>query len=166
MLDDNIYLQLALDGARKSLADGNFPVGAVLVIDGKLVGTARNLIRTNTDWVSHAEAELMREHARLIKESRKAGCDAILYTSFEPCLMCLGMATLSRISRIVYSCPDPYTGATSLTIDSLPEIYATLWPKIERGPLKDESKSFILEALTTPTQDPKWSTMIELLKGV
>ena len=164
--EDKIYLQMALGEAQKSFDDGNFPVGAALVIGGHLVGTARNLIKTNANWVAHAEAELIREHASLIKQSRKQGVDVTLYTSLESCLMCLGTAALNRISRLVYSCPDPYTGATGIDPNSLNPGYAKMWPSIEQGPLKDESKALVLASIASTKQESRWAEMVALLKNV
>ena len=163
--NDATYLQMALDEARKSLDDGNFPVGAVLVIDGKLVGTARNLIKTNSDWVSHAENLLIIKYSSLIKQTRKGNGDVVLYTSFEPCLMCFGAVVGHRLSRVVYSCPDPYTGATQIDSKIMPVGYARLWSKVEQGPLKEESKTILLEFLNKST-DPKWILARDLLKSV
>lgn len=162
---DTKYLQLALEEARKALEAGDLPVGAALVIDGKLVGTARNLIRTNSNWVSHAENELMWKFGKEIKQSRKLGLDVTIYTTFEPCLMCFGAAALNRISRIVYSCPDPYTGATNVRAQALNPGYAQMWPIVEQGSLKEESKALIIQALTS-SSDPKWTQMLELLNKV
>lgn len=165
--DDKKYLEMALGEARKALGEGNFPVGAVLVIGGKLVDMARNLIKTSANWVSHAENELLWKCASLIKQSRKEGVEVTIYTSLEPCLMCLGTAALCRVSRIVYSCPDPYTGATSINPKSLPPGYAQMWPVIEQGPLKEESKAIVLESINnSANRKSRWAQMIELLKGV
>jgi tRNA(adenine34) deaminase len=165
-LDDKAYLQLALDEARKAFEQGDFPVGATLVIDGKLVGTARNLIKTNANWVSHAESELMWKYAGLIKQSRKQGSEVTIFTSLEPCLMCFGTMLLNRITRVVYSCPDPYTGGTNIDPKSLNPGYAEMWTKVEQGALKDESKDLVLASITSAGQESRWAQMVELLKDV
>jgi len=164
-VDDEKYLQLALDEAHEALEAGDFPVGAVLVVDGEVIGTARNMIRTNSNWSSHAETELVRNHASLIKERNKQGAHLTVYTSLEPCLMCMGTLVLCRLSRIVYACPDPYTGSTHLNRDELAVWYKKVWPEIQQGPMKDESKALLLEFVKR-SGDPKWATYESLIKSV
>lgn len=159
-LKDTEYMELALNQARSALAAGDFPVGAVLVIDGKVIDTARNLIRTRSDSVSHAEAILLSKYSALIKSVRTHS-ETILYTSLEPCIMCLGMAVLHRIPRIVYGCPDPFTGAGHLAQDSLPPGYRTIWPALQGGLLQEQSYELVMKFMAEQGT-AKWEEAIQL----
>lgn len=113
MENDNriTFMKEAIDQALQSSMDDNFPVGAVLVIDGKIIDRARNLLNTNSDWISHAEMNLLIKNSSLIKKNRQNNIPVEIYTTFEPCLMCLGACALHRISRIVFTLPDNFTGS-------------------------------------------------------
>lgn len=64
---NKVFMKIAIEEARKSLSEGDFPVGAVLVIDDELVGKDRNSIHSNKDWTSHAEIKLLLKYSSLIK---------------------------------------------------------------------------------------------------
>ncbi|MFA6602073.1 MAG: nucleoside deaminase [Candidatus Paceibacterota bacterium] len=163
--DGFTHLSAALEQAKLSSADGNFPVGAVLVIDGKEIDRARNLLSTKSDWISHAEMNLLIKYSSLIKERRKAGATCTIYTTFEPCLMCLGACSLNRVSRIVYSCRDDFTGATKIDFNSLPYGYREMTPIIEESVhFKDESKQLILQYFNSH-KSPKWDKAKEVLQN-
>ena len=143
---DYKYLSDALEQAKLSANDGNFPVGAVLVIDGKKIDSARNLLSTNSDWISHAEMNLIIKYSSLIKQSYNNGSSCTIYTTLEPCLMCLGACSLNRISRIAYACKDNFTGAGGVNFELLPHGYKEMTPKLEESVhFKDESKQLILK---------------------
>ncbi len=160
------FMELALKQAEISLKEGNFPVGAVLVINGKFVDQARNLLSTNSDWISHAEMNLIIKHSSLIRESRMENIPVEIYTTLEPCLMCLGSSVLHRISKIIYACPDKFTGAFGLRIQQLPERYAEIYPTIEEaGVFKKESQKLVLEYMGR-RQTPKWKTASQLMEDI
>ena len=77
------FMAQALEQAKLSSLDGNFPVGAVLVIDGEVIDKSRNLISTKADWISHAEMNLINKHSALIKQARNAGGECIIYTTSD-----------------------------------------------------------------------------------
>jgi tRNA(adenine34) deaminase len=162
--DDSRFMGLALEQARLSFSEGNFPVGAVLVINGKLIEGDRNLLQTNSDWISHAEIRLLIKHSSLIKKSKKENAVITLYTTLEPCLMCLGTSVLHRISRIIYACPDLYSGATCIKHESLPIGYQIIYPKIEAGALKKESQDLLIKYMDAHISE-KWQKASELMKS-
>jgi tRNA(adenine34) deaminase len=162
--EDIEFMRLALAEAQAGLDEGNFPVGAVLVIGNKLIDKGRNSIKTNSDWISHAEMLLLHKNSVLIKKSRKEKLLVTLYTTLEPCLMCFGAAVLHRISRIVYACSDPYTGATCVKLESLPVGYKEMWPaSMEEGPFGNESQGLILQ-FTEKQGSAKWDKMSSLIE--
>lgn len=160
-------MELAINEAKISLEEGNFPVGAVLVIDGKLVGKERNSLHSNRDYISHAEMKLLSKYSSLIKESIKGKNSVVtLYTSLEPCLMCLGAATLNRISRIVYGCDDPFTGAANVQLDTLLPIgYKAILPKISGGLMKVESYDLVV-ACMQKEETGKWNEALNLYEKI
>jgi tRNA(Arg) A34 adenosine deaminase TadA len=161
---DYKYLSEALEQAKLSANDGNFPVGAVLVIDGKKIDSARNLLSTNSDWVSHAEMNLIIKYSSMIKESHNNGSSCTIYTTLEPCLMCLGACSLNRISRIVYACKDNFTGASGVNFEQLPHGYKEMTPKMEESAhFKDESKQLILKYFEDH-KSPKWDKANDLMQ--
>jgi len=103
----------ALDEARRGLAAGEVPVGAVVVIEDEIVGRAHNAPIALADPTAHAEVLALRAAARQLGNYRLTG--ATLYTTVEPCPMCCGAALHARVGRLVYGARDPKAGA----VDSL-----------------------------------------------
>lgn len=101
-MDDKQYLQLAVKQAKKSIEQGGFPAGAVVVKDGKVVSEGISLGFILHDPTSHAETSSIREACRRLKTTDLGS--ATLYASLQPCLMCFSVANWSGISRIVYGC--------------------------------------------------------------
>ena len=102
-------LLLAAEAARL----GEVPVGAIVVLDGKIIGRGTNLRETTGDPTAHAEVVAMRQAAEHVGNWRLN--DADLYVTLEPCPMCAGTLVNARVRRIVYGCRDPKAGA----VDSL-----------------------------------------------
>ena len=102
--DSNYFMQKAIDEAKLGLNKGEVPVGAVIVIDNKIIARAHNLTETLCDVTAHAEI------LAITAASNFLGCkylhDCTLYVTLEPCPMCLGALYWSQISRIVYSAKD------------------------------------------------------------
>ena len=99
----------ALDEARRGLADGEVPVGAVVVVGGAIVGRARNAPVALTDPTAHAEVLALRAAGLETGNYRLTG--ATLYATVEPCAMCCGAALHARVTRVVYGAADPKAGA-------------------------------------------------------
>lgn len=160
--EDRDFMKIAIDEAKMALEEGNFPVGAVLVVDGKVVGQGRNSIRSSKDWASHAEMSLLFKNSSLIKESVKNNNSVVtLYTSLEPCLMCFGTLVLHRITRVVYACDDPFTGGTNISVTELPVGYKRMWPRLIGGLMKEDSRKLVM-AFMENENDPKWKEALEL----
>ena len=101
-MDDKKYLKLAIDQARKSVKEGGFPAGAVVVKDGKVVSEGISVGSKINDPTSHAETAAIRAACKHLKTSDLAG--ATLYESLECCNMCFSVAYWSGISKIVFAC--------------------------------------------------------------
>ena len=103
------YMQLALAQAREAAASGEVPIGAVVMKDGKVIGSGRNGPRQRHDPTSHAEIEAIRAAAQVLGNERLEGCE--LWVTLEPCAMCAGAISHARIARLYYGAPDPKGGA-------------------------------------------------------
>jgi tRNA(adenine34) deaminase len=148
---DKEFMSLALKEAERALDMGDYPVGAVLTVNDEFVDQARNSILTDAQTTAHAEQKLLRSNSaqlrRLIRENKAQ--DICLYTTLEPCLMCLGVAVLHRVRRIVIASPDPHGGATKINPNEMGSFYAAYWPRIEAGLMKEEAADLIIEFLKT-----------------
>jgi tRNA(adenine34) deaminase len=103
----------ALGLAGEAARIGEVPVGAVVVVDGEVVGRGFNRPITDTDPTAHAEVVALRDAARRLGNYRLTG--AILYVTVEPCLMCVGALVHARVGTLVYGAPEPKAGAVDST---------------------------------------------------
>jgi tRNA(adenine34) deaminase len=108
MNEDEKWMSLALEQARKAEEEGEVPVGAVLVKDGLLIAKAHNQPISTNDPTAHAEIQLLRAAGEELNNYRLNGTS--LYVTLEPCAMCLGAMMHARVERIVYGAHDPKTG--------------------------------------------------------
>lgn len=107
-------MRAALDQARHAGAAGEVPVGAVVAIDGKVVGRGSNQSIGACDPTAHAEIVAIRDAARCVSNYRLAG--AVLCVTIEPCLMCVGALVHARIGTLVYGAAEPKSGAVVSTV--------------------------------------------------
>ena len=103
-----LWMARALEQARRAACEGEVPVGAVLVREGRLLAEARNRTLTDADPTAHAEVLALRQGARRLGDPRLV--DATLYVTLEPCAMCAGAAVLARVPTVVFGAHDPKTG--------------------------------------------------------
>lgn len=104
-MSDETFMQRALELARRAEAEGEVPVGAVIAMDGRIVGEGWNSPISSCDPTAHAEIQAMRAAAASLKNYRMPG--ATLYVTLEPCEMCLGAMFHARIARTVFGAADP-----------------------------------------------------------
>jgi len=102
-------MRTALAEARAALVANEVPVGAVVVVDGAIIGQAHNAPIALADPTAHAEVLALRDAARKLGNYRLPG--ATLYVTLEPCAMCCGAALHARVARVVYGALDPKAGA-------------------------------------------------------
>ena len=103
-LPDERYLRQALELAREAERAGEVPVGAVVVLDGQVIGRGRNSPIAANDPTAHAEILAIREATAALGNYRLEG--ATLYVTLEPCVMCAGALVASRLSRLVFGARD------------------------------------------------------------
>jgi tRNA(adenine34) deaminase len=104
-VNDEIFMRRALELARRAGEEGEVPVGALVVLEGRVVGEGWNRPISASDPTAHAEIEAMRAAAASVKNYRLTG--ATLYATLEPCAMCVGAMFHARIARAVYGATDP-----------------------------------------------------------
>ena len=115
--EDIKWMQHALDLSQRAAALGEVPVGAVLVLDGEIIGEGWNQPILNNDPSAHAEMIAIRQAAKQIANYRLI--NTTLYVTLEPCPMCAGLLVHSRISRLVYGAADYKTGAAGSIMNLL-----------------------------------------------
>jgi len=106
---DHTWMGHALSLARRAEAEGEVPVGAVLVQDGALAGEGWNRCITTHDPSAHAEILALRAAGRKNRNYRLPGC--VMYVTLEPCAMCVAAMIHARLDRLVFGAADPKTGA-------------------------------------------------------
>jgi len=116
---DAAMMREALQLALRAAVQGEVPVGAVVVKDGRIVGRGYNAPILSTDPSAHAEIRALREAARTLENYRLGDCT--LYVTLEPCAMCAGAIMHARIARLVYGAADPKTGACGSVVDLFAE---------------------------------------------
>ena len=148
-------MRAALDEARRALAGGEVPIGAVVVVGGHIVATGSNQPISAVDPTAHAEMVALRKAASEIGNYRLT--DAVVYVTVEPCLMCVGALVHARVREVVFGATEPKTGALvsavrGLELPGLNHRFAATG-----GVLEDECRRIIQqffrerrEAATTP----------------
>lgn len=114
---DIYYMQQALKAAEQAALCGEVPVGAVLVLNKQIIGTAYNQTLTHCDPTAHAEVLLLQQAAKQLKNHRLL--ESIVYVTLEPCLMCVGAMIQARIKRLVFGAYDPRFGAITTQLHRL-----------------------------------------------
>lgn len=108
-MTDDSFMRVALELAREAQQRGEVPVGAVVVIDGAVVGRGCNQPIGTNDPTAHAEMVALRDAGQAITNYRLTG--ATMYVTIEPCQMCVGAMIHARIGRLVYGAREPKAGA-------------------------------------------------------
>ena len=151
------YMRQALELARLAMAEGEVPVGCVIVRDGAVVGRGRNRRETAQTALGHAELEAIAQACRTLGGWRLAGC--ALYVTLEPCPMCAGAILNSRIRRVVYGAADAKAGCGG----SVTDLFALPFnhhPVVERGLRAEEAQAllqaFFLRLREQRAARPKW----------
>lgn len=129
-------MRLALQLAEQAADAGEVPVGAVVVLDGKVVGQGANAPITGLDPTAHAEVLAIRDAAQNIGNYRLSG--ATLYVTVEPCSMCAGAIVHSRVARVVYGCTEPKAGVVESAEAFFSKLFLNHITTTEGGVLAEE----------------------------
>ena len=156
-MDDLYFMDQALELAKEAAAEGEVPVGCVIVRNGEIVGRGRNRRETAKTALGHAEIEAIAEANRNLGGWRLWECT--LYVTLEPCPMCAGAIVNARIPRVVYGASDAKCGATGSVCD----IFAMDFnhhPEVTKGVREEEAAALMTEFFqnlrVTLRSRPKW----------
>ncbi|MEO1898416.1 MAG: tRNA adenosine(34) deaminase TadA [Methylococcales bacterium] len=138
---DEKWMGVALEQAKKAKAINEVPVGAVLVQDDQLVASAHNQPISNNDPTAHAEIQLLRKAGKKINNYRLP--NTTLYVTLEPCTMCLGAMIHARISRVVFGAFDEKTGVCGSCIDLSASKCFNHQIQVQGGILNDKCSNLI-----------------------
>jgi tRNA(adenine34) deaminase len=135
-MNDEDFMQAALEQARMAGACDEVPVGAVVVRAGEIVGRGFNQPIGRHDPTAHAEVMALRDAAARLGNYRLPGCE--LFVTLEPCAMCCGAMMHARIARVVFGARDPKTGAAGSVLDLFAEARLNHHAEVVGGVLGDE----------------------------
>ncbi len=136
-MDAERWMREALALARESGARGEVPVGAVAVLDERIVGRGANARESARDPTAHAELLAIQDAARTLGRWRLTG--VTLFVTLEPCAMCAGAMVLARIDRLVYAASDPKAGAAGSLLDLSSDPRLNHRYPVDKGVLADEA---------------------------
>ena len=156
-MDDKSYMQQALMLARQAAAEGEVPVGCVIVRNGQVVGQGRNRRETGKTALGHAELEAISQACENLGGWRLWDCT--MYVTLEPCPMCAGAIINARIPRVVFGAKDTKAGSCG-SVCNLFSMEFNHHPQVEMGLMEEECAALLTEFFqnlrVTLRTRPKW----------
>ena len=140
-MTDIDFMRRALELAQRAQREGEVPVGALVVHEGRIVGEGWNHPISSADATSHAETEAIRAACKTLSNYRIPG--ATLFVTLEPCVMCCGAMLHARIGRVVFGASDPKTGACGSVINVFAEPRLNHHATVHAGLLAEESAAML-----------------------
>ena len=141
-MDHEFFMGEALRLAREAMADGDVPVGCVVVKDGQIIGRGRNRREVDGDATAHAEVEAIREACARLGSWRLQDC--ALYVTLEPCPMCAGAIVNARIREVRYGAKEEKSGCCGSVLNLFEERFNHR-PRVYQGPLGPECEGLLQE---------------------
>ncbi|MBO5833226.1 MAG: nucleoside deaminase [Alistipes sp.] len=140
--NDEKFMRMAIAEAERALSRGEVPIGAVVVVDGRIIGRGHNLVETLVDATAHAEMQAITAAAQTLGGKYLNQCT--LYVTVEPCAMCAGAIAWSQVRRVVYGASDDKRGYTTFS-------ERIMHPKTEvvRGVLGEECEALMTQFFAT-----------------
>jgi len=138
MNEDEKWMRYAMKEAQVAQKKGEVPVGSILIQDGQIIAKGHNCPISNNDPTAHAEIQVIRKAAKKLQNYRLP--KATLYTTLEPCAMCLGAIIHARIERIVFAASDVKNGVSGSPINQEVQKYLNHKVKVSSGILEHENK--------------------------
>lgn len=139
---DEAWMDQALVEAREAGLADEVPIGAVVVVEGKIVGRGHNRTRRDQDPTQHAEMVALRAAARELSAQRLVG--ATVYTTVEPCFMCAGALSHARVARVVWGVRDPKFGGCASLGNVLGDPRMNHRAQIDEGVRADEARTLLV----------------------
>ena len=134
-LNDDYFMKFALKEAERAAVQNEIPVGAIVVVEDKIIARAHNLTQRLNDVTAHAEMQAITSAANYLNGKYLVGCT--LYVTLEPCVMCAGALIWSQLNRLVYGASDLKKGFLQSGIQLHPKTAVT------SGVLKNDSKDLL-----------------------
>jgi tRNA(adenine34) deaminase len=141
MITDHEAMGAALAEARTAGKDGEVPIGAVVVREGKIIARGQNSVIRDSDPTAHAEIVAMRAAAKTLANYRLNGCT--VYVTLEPCAMCAGAMIHARLDRLVFGASDPKAGAAGSVLSVLNHPQLNHQMRMEQGILAEEAAELL-----------------------
>ncbi len=158
-MDETVFMRRALELAAAGAALGEVPVGAVVVVDGQIVGEGFNQPITSADPTAHAEVVALRAAAKQVGNYRLPG--ATLYVTLEPCTMCAGALVHARVERLVFGATEPKAGAVLSQAQLLDAAHMNHRVVYEGGFLAEECSQALRTFFQSRRHDAKGSVVSE-----
>lgn len=136
MANDEYYMKLAIEEAKKAQKLGEVPIGAIIVKNNEVIASAHNLRETVQLPTAHAEHIAIERASKVVGSWRLEECE--LYVTLEPCVMCAGAIVMSRIPKVVYGATDPKGGCSGSLMNLLEESQFNHRAEIVKGVLEQE----------------------------
>lgn len=138
---DEHFMQLALQQAQLGLSMGEVPIGAVVVLDDQVIARDHNRVEQTLDPTAHAELAVIKSASQHLGNWRLLG--AALYSTLEPCAMCLGAIINSRCAEVIWAAPDLRQGAAGSWCDLILARHPIHQPKARSGCLQEQSRALL-----------------------
>ena len=157
-MEDQKFMEAALTLAKEAAAEGEVPVGCVITLGDRIVGTGRNRREKGKSALAHAEIEAIDQACKTLGGWRLWECT--LYVTLEPCPMCAGAIVNARIPRVVYGASDAKCGACGSVCD-LFSMEFNHHPTVEKGILEEQCGALLTEFFQNLRLElrtrPKWN---------
>jgi len=140
---DEPFVRQAIAEARAAATHGEVPVGAIVTLDGQIIGRGQNRVIRDSDPTAHAEIVAMRAVAQHLRNYRLTGCE--LHVTLEPCAMCAGAILHARIARLVYAAADPKAGACGSVLQVMNHPQLNHRVEVVSGVLAEECGTLLTE---------------------
>lgn len=138
---DYMYMQRALELAAQAGELGEVPVGAVVVVDGEIIGEGYNQPIAACDPSAHAEVMALRAAAAQQKNYRLP--QSTLYVTIEPCTMCFGTMIHARVAKVIYGAPEPRAGAVVSQLQLPAQPFFNHKIQVEGGVLQEQASALV-----------------------
>ena len=140
-------MRIALEEAKVAAANGDVPVGAVVLRDGEVIARRHNEREASNDPTAHAEVLALRDASASLNSWRLSDCTLVV--TLEPCVMCAGATQSARIGRLVYGAPNFEAGATASLYNVMSDPRLGHNPPVEHGVLASESATLLKDYFTS-----------------